>query len=431
MATETEIGQLNGIDLEMETIEDTFERALARYEYPYVDGDDLEDMGQKAHVIRIRCYFYDGDGGDNYEAHKILINNLAQSSDLDELVHPKYGTMQGKVESITVRADDRIRCAEIDLSLVEQRRQTLDLVAPEDVAQSAETSFLTSQNQQAAELTEEIVTVLGWNPPLPADIPSPSLLAQVNAQTGAMRQFVRDIQDQLEAFDALANEVTQPVNSLVATINYSADLPGRILGTITRAVERVANLYTSLRQFPARLTSSLSGAILSLQAQFERFAPTSAGALCLMHLRIAGAQRLALEAAYSYGDDQNRRLSLTAQPPAFDAMGRYTAPAEVTPVANAQELESSLSDVRGMIAAVVSDFRTMQALKDMARQLLEHVYTDKLTSERIITIQVDTPMPLHIVCLRYGLSYTEAQRIIDINRIPWPSAVKGGVKIYV
>ena len=78
----------NDIVLEMETLDDTFDKAIARYEYPFADGADLEDMGQKAHCVKVRCYFWDNAAQATYDDHIRLIELLAPKGFL-EFNHPK------------------------------------------------------------------------------------------------------------------------------------------------------------------------------------------------------------------------------------------------------------------------------------------------------------------------------------------------------
>ena len=66
----------------------------------------------------------------------------------------------------------------------------------------------------------------------------------------------------------------------------------------------------------------------------------------------------------------------------------------------------------------------------MGRTLLEHVGTIKLEREKILTVVLDNPMPLHLVCLRYGLPYNYAERLSSINTIPQPNFTDGEVSIY-
>jgi len=70
-------------------------------------------MGQKAREIKFRCYFYN----ETYELHTSVIA-LLDYHGLLELHHPKYGIIQGMVESMSIRHDDREETAEIDITFV-------------------------------------------------------------------------------------------------------------------------------------------------------------------------------------------------------------------------------------------------------------------------------------------------------------------------
>ena len=62
--------------------------------------------------------------------------------------------------------------------------------------------------------------------------------------------------------------------------------------------------------------------------------------------------------------------------------------------------------------------------------LLNQVNTVRLEREKMIAVTLDNPMPLHLVCLRYGLSYKDAQRLIAVNNIRHPNFTSGGINVY-
>ena len=66
----------------------------------------------------------------------------------------------------------------------------------------------------------------------------------------------------------------------------------------------------------------------------------------------------------------------------------------------------------------------------MAKDLLTHVYSVKLESESIQTVQIVNPLPIHLVCLYFGLPYNYAQRILAINTVANPNAISGALRIY-
>jgi hypothetical protein len=106
--------RIDDFNLEMETIEDTIEKSLAKYEFPFRDGALIEDMGQKARVIKIRCYWYE----ETYETHKDFVKHL-EKKDPFELLHPKYGLMKGSIDSIVIRHSDLKKTAEVDITFTE------------------------------------------------------------------------------------------------------------------------------------------------------------------------------------------------------------------------------------------------------------------------------------------------------------------------
>lgn len=78
---------VDGIPLEIETLDDQFEVAIARHEFPFKDGALLENMGQKARTVAIRCYFWDDGSHLTYNGHIKLVNHLKDKA-LFELTHP-------------------------------------------------------------------------------------------------------------------------------------------------------------------------------------------------------------------------------------------------------------------------------------------------------------------------------------------------------
>ena len=67
----------------------------------------------------------------------------------------------------------------------------------------------------------------------------------------------------------------------------------------------------------------------------------------------------------------------------------------------------------------------------MADALKEHVNKIKLKRERIVTVRIQDPIPVHLLCMQYGLPYMAAERICAINNFWCPNFIGGEVKIYV
>jgi prophage DNA circulation protein len=425
--------KIDGYALEIETIEDSIEKSVARYEFPFRNGALLEDMGQKGRVIKIKCLFYE----ETYEDHIDFLKHL-ESRELFELAHPKYGIIKGCVQAVSVRHDDRVRAAEVDITFAES------LLAPEPqnapaVDHSGEKTFEQGQREAADALTERIKNGIGKG----ADAiisrtldPDTSLLAQFSDISGAARDFVTELDSCVNTLEGDLNTIANPANSLVATITFATDLPGRVLGALAKTLERYSILYDSVKNSPVRFVQSFRDGVAELKATLPASSKNAVKQAAIdaiqEHLQIAAAQRLGLDLAYIYKDDETARQKQKnlAKTKSFDIRGNYIKSEPAEPILTIGEIEKSLADVRTEIRSAIETERSMESLKEMAQQLLFHVNTIKLEREKIRTVGIDNSTPLHLICLRYGLPYAYAERIHAINSIKNPSFVSGEVSIY-
>jgi hypothetical protein len=221
--------------------------------------------------------------------------------------------------------------------------------------------------------------------------------------------------------------ITNPVDSLLAMITYPSTLPGIVIGTIARTLERYVSLYDTLRASPTRFLSSLAGSFTSLADDAEDSGMAK-------YVTIASAQRRALETAYIFREDEDSRevVKRLEQAPSFDALGNYIKPESTEEILTVDEIEEILADTRTDIKEAVDLSRNMTSLKSTAADLLFHVNEIKLERDKIMTVETQDTLPLHLICLKYGLPYNYANRVESINRIKNPSFTPAGeVKIYV
>lgn len=422
---------IDGIPLEIETLDDQFEVSISRHEFPFKDGALLENLGQKARTVNLRCYFWDDGSHLTYNRHIELVNSL-QAAGLSELIHPQYGTMQGMVERVSVRADDRELTAEVDLTFVENLRGTISEVEYEDIETAADQAVIDAQDEQMEQFVADAQEELGAEAAEVNDLeldPELGILEQFTAASRQARAWIKQVETAVTLFDGTLADVTLPANSLISTINYGTRLPGRVIGSIARMVGRYVTLYATTSNAPSRFLRDLRSASTVLLA--------NAGVTGGMprHLRVAFATQGAHAVAGYYAADETQRqlLRRLEKQTAFDTLGRYANPPVAEPVYTVNELESSIYISRELLQdAIDSDGgRSMPSLKTMARILLDHVNNIKLEREKIITVALDNPMPLHIVCLRYGLDYHYADRLTAINNIPRPNYTGGALQIYI
>ncbi len=389
-----------GLPLDVEILDDYFESAIARYEYIGRNGADLENMGEKAHVVRIRCYFLN----ENYELHKGLINYLRATATEHELMHPEYGLIKGQIESVIVHHNDRKATAEIDLTFVEQMSGIIEPVQAVSVDQDMEDQF----EQGVSDLTEK----LSW-------------LDKINNATAQGRAAMRAVDKYVKLLQGTLNQIANPANSLTAMINYGTNLPGTVMSALAHCAERYALLYNTAANSPNRFMTSLTAGLAELE---------NASGIYRGYTKVHTAQRMCLELSYALKTDKTAALAQKGErlTKAFDERGRFVKnPATLDKPLTVDELESLLALVRGKIQEAVDEARDMQSLKNMAQILTDHVASTKKDRPKVITISVDPPMPLHLVCLKYGMSYEDAEQIMALNKnVKNPSFMSGEVKIY-
>lgn len=416
--------QLDGYDLEIETLDDRFENAIVRHEIPMKHGALLENMGQKARTVNIRCYFWDHGDHYTYADHVDFISHL-QRTELSELVHPQYGLIKGMIETFAVRHDDREMTAEVDITFVEDQRGTTADIEYEDVEATADEALVNSQAEQMESFAGEVRAALPDDAAgileTPLD-PTKGILEQFPGYSRAARAYIKKVDTLVSTMEGTLVTVVNPANGIISTISYGTNLPGRVIGSIARCIERYVTLYDSIKSAPSRFLDGLGQAMLKLEST------VGFGG----QLRIAFASQGAHAVAGIYKSDETTRQQVRSieQRASFDTLGKYKPAPETDPILTVNELETSLAKIRAMLQDGIDQDRSMESLKVMARSLLEHVNTVKLERDRIVTVDLDNSMSLHLVCLRYGLPYNMADRIASINRLRNPSFVSGEVQIY-
>lgn len=108
-----------GVQFDVLNTDEQISRDHAVYEYPFVDGADLHDLGRKARPFRMTAFLW----GEYYE-YKLekLIAALDEGGD-GELIHPVYGSVPSVIVtgySIRHDAESPDSCT-IDMSFLENR----------------------------------------------------------------------------------------------------------------------------------------------------------------------------------------------------------------------------------------------------------------------------------------------------------------------
>lgn len=106
-----------GVDFEVQSVSDNFERSLVEHAYPFLNGADLEDMGLGVRTVQMQAVFF---GENYYESLTRFLEAITKLGD-DVLIHPLLGRLPNMMlASTTIRHEaDYINYAALDLTFKE------------------------------------------------------------------------------------------------------------------------------------------------------------------------------------------------------------------------------------------------------------------------------------------------------------------------
>ncbi len=443
-------GLLNGVrttvELVIQDIDDHEPNALAIHEFPGRAGGIVENMGAKARSIRFKCFFgtYIGAPYENHEVVRDLLPQLTQK----ELTHPKYGIVKGDIQDLNTRHTDLKETAEMDITFIEDLLSNEQPQVQVSMPGWSEGAFLDGQDEQQSDLADDMAEDCGTDGASAASRAldaAKSIVSQYQDLSGKVRSYVSQIDTAVNKLESTLTLVTQPANTILATVHFAENLPGRVIGSIARCVERYAESYNALRNFPAQFQRSLKFSLGQLEASFRAFqskAPagstravgeTAAMTTVANHIRLASAHRLALEAAYGLSDDQSDRLVARKNEgeKSFDLLGNYMEPVRAGRLMTVNEIEATLASVMAAAQETVDIMRGVQTVKTAVSGLVDYTRKIKLEAEKIRQVDIDGVLPIHLICLKYNLPYNAAERLLAINpQIKHPNFVSGTISIY-
>ncbi len=421
----------NSFTPDLEFTEDGFEKDIVEYEYPFVSGADLDDMGGKARVITVKAYFI----GENYSAHASFLDWLKQSNSKRHFIHPKYGLLTGDIKKVFVRHDDQKDAVSLDITFIENAARTAVPASKVAVVDATTDAAIAGSENRRAWLAEQLNA---------AQKTYSSVKQQVTA-------FQNKIIAATATFEATLSAVSNPATSFTSLLNWASSVPADMVLACAQAVERYAVAYETLKSTPAAFVSKLSAAFTALEDSFADFnsgsaAATAAGAAVQVLLTLSCAEALAMATADVFSQEQDIRDSLSASSAtsSVDSNGNFVPRLESTDDSDSTvvsalmtevDLEATLALARAYLQKAITAARAAgldsQTYKDMALALETHVNTIKLQREMVKTVDLDQPMPLHLICLRYGLPYNAAERLLSMNpTLSNPNQASGEVNIY-
>ena len=429
--------QLDDWTINILDIGDSVKSNVIQHEFINTDGALLEALGNAARVVRFKTFWFGAhedptvEHSPNYSEHYGFLAKITNSFVSHTLVHPKYGTLTGKISNVTIVHNDTQSYVEIEVEFIEDGLKTdTSMISSRDMATYGAQQYANVANGQLSDLSSSLSNGGLGDLATRAIDTAQSISSQVTTYTSKVRAFVKEADEFCSMCDSFVTTITQPALSVLTAINYVGSIPSKIIGTIQNAADRVEALVSSATSTPLQLVQSFAASWSSLVGSITS---SSYSDLFALHASAIGAAKMGsmLSSCYAADESNRARLARTMTSPSFDANGRRVGtPAAMIDIMSSTEIERSLYEVREAIEAVLTIDRTNQPLKDLALALVRHVDEIKLRKQQVRTIEVPS-MPLHVLCVQLGQPYQQVEQYVKINpAYPCPTFVQGPVDVY-
>ena len=410
--------KIDNFDLEIEALSDSFDKSIARHEYPYRNGAELQNMGSGPKTVRLRVYFSE----DRYDEH-VEFEEYVRTHAEFVLVHPVTGFMTGEIEHVSVSYDtDATETVTVDLTFVEKTNDVQPVIAS-NLLPTVDKLYLETFEEQKLTLVDDLTEELGSEGQVVADLETGAF-----ESTGLSTQG-RYFASMLESAVTILNETgtgINPVTSIVGQLDIGDSLAERFLYSLSRAIERIGEESAAGADLPSVFVGRLQRACEDLKNSVEfAFQKTQ--------VAIGAAIYSVVKTGEMFEKDDSARTRLKQQEAAqpFDIEGNYLDPDPQPAIYTIDELENTSALVRQMIQIAIDISRGNSTnLKIAADMLVKHVDKIKLEREKIVVIDVKETLPLHALLMRLEIPFTAAERILAINDIWNPDFVTGKVRVY-
>lgn len=409
-----------GVIFEVQGTSDNVERAFATYGYPYVEGEDIEDLGRKARKRQLTALIW----GDDYEDRLAELTAALDEPGPGELVHPVFGSIPDcLVVNFEVKHDTETPdfCI-VDITFIETTPGTpfFNLYGAEQLAdQISGLSGLIDDNM--------IESVTGW---------VDDILDTVNGVTGKINGIIDDVSGIFspltrisgirDVFSGTINRIKRITGDASITVIDIINTPRDAISGISRQFETLSNRYTfsdaSFKSDWSSLSSSLNRTVTipsQVAAGIDSGTTDAAGNISLDSQRPVN-NALPQDVAVI----ETVIETLVATELAANA-GAILADEAREPTLPPSEIEHITNDTREAIQNAVDSWRerfpveiarpVTEPLKNLALQVQETAKVVIEQSPPLIQRQVESATNMHLLAhLWYG-NYSRAGELLRLN----------------
>ena len=416
-------GSYKGVPFDCQSANDSLTKSVAFFEYPDVDDPDVEDTGTGSE-FRLKIFFL-GERYADWAAFKAAFKAQGPG----DLVHPWEGPMQAIGTTLAVVRDNRIDCAEVDVTFRRVRSVAVVVSSPTLKSKNDE---LAASNQVAAQAENNLLVVSYAD--VPATVPTSGLgtsgfMATVTGFSSAIRAKVSTISAFVGKCLAYVNRPISAALILVSDMSTFGALPGMILGSVAGSVNALAGVYIGLINLPGMFTSGLASGFASMEAAFGNFGGDAALSAIYFSNKarakvMCAALELRADEAFENGDT-------------FTLKDYGLPDVEVTrsQVMTMDQIDAVVADARGAINDAIAAARStfgdpafglVQELKNQAATLQDMADEIRLQRPRIINYEVQSEISVHLMCFFLYKDIRRAPEVLKLNSIKDPNFLKPG-----
>jgi prophage DNA circulation protein len=428
--------KLDDWDINILDITDTVAMAIVKHEFVNTDGAYLQHMGNRPREISFRTFWFgiaapSETSKATYLNHYHFLDTMSNSSISHTLIHPKYGEIDGYVESLSMVHDDTQDYVVIDVKFVQMDIQTLELIPVNTIA-DMETQEARALNA-ALKNASTMMAAGGASSLLGKTIDfSQTIASQINNVSQDIRSFCNELDTNISIFDTCLHDITAPLTSVDASVAFAADIPSRLIGSIVGAANRIVTSLAAISNLPVQFINNLTLGLDNLYSSMS-FAPGSSHAVFFQtqFRNVACAKVLGMASSLLQADQTNRSAAASKETrPAFDIYGNRINTVTFDTFMTTNDLINFSTLIRKYVQKTLILDRSNDNAKQMAMSIQQYVQDTKVKAMTVKTITVSS-MPIFSLLQLVGLPYQAADRVLALNPdIKNPNFIQGEVKIY-
>lgn len=392
-----------GVAFDCLSTDDEADRALSTHDYPYINGADIEDLGENARLISIEATFF----GDDYEQRLQNFMRAFRQPGPGELIHPVFGSIklaQPAGWKIHHEADN-VDSATVSLRFMEQSPgdNLFNHQLSSQKAAAVSTTIQTAREKATSVMTGEVGKV--------AALPNAAIrIDQLRtSMTSALSQLKSQAQNVVTSGLDAVKFPTSWASDISSVIDGVVDLkPFSVIGAATQ-VQSVFDAISKPAVFPKTYINTLTDDWRGLfDGMSTPIALPSLPGQPAHDIAVINAH-VALEQAMGKADAARIVLESESQLPTL-------SPPELETMVNASRnsIETVITQYRGLYPVDTSR-PVVEALKDTAMNLQESARAVIEARPPLITKTVNAPTNLRLLAHKLYGDHARGAEILRLN----------------